>query len=114
DLLETPWIAPFGAVMGSTLVFAGAHYVRSVKRRWTVPGHLILGLMLSIAFLVTRNLWFAAGLHAGGILMNMGARPILKYRGSAWLIGESIYPYAGVIGVIGLTCLTAVVYHYRP
>ncbi|MBX3396101.1 MAG: CPBP family intramembrane metalloprotease [Phycisphaerae bacterium] len=93
----------------SAIVFAAAHYVRSPKRYWTVAGHLVLGCFLSIAFAVTGNLWLAIGLHAGGILMIMGARPVLKTRGPSWLTGASIYPYAGVVGAVGLTILTVLI-----
>lgn len=109
DLLRSPEIGASGAVAISAVVFAGAHYVRSVKRHWTLPGHIMLGLLLSVAFLKTGNLWLAIGLHAGGILMIMGARPILKYRGPAWLNGASIYPYSGIIGIVGLATLMMVV-----
>lgn len=109
DLLRAPGIGTTGAVVFSAVVFAAAHYVRTVKRHWTLPGHIMLGLLLSVAFLKTGNLWLAIGLHAGGILAIMGARPVLKYRGPAWLNGASIYPYSGIIGILGLAALTMVV-----
>ncbi len=114
DLLRTPSLSIGLVVAISAVVFAGAHYVRSVKRRWTIPGHLALGFMLSVAFLRTETLWLAIGLHAGGILMIMSARAVLKYRGPAWLTGESIYPFAGVVGVAGLLMLTGFIdVHFR-
>lgn len=101
------------AVAIAVLVFAGAHYVRSVKRYWTIGGHLALGLLLCIAFVQTGSLWLAIGLHAGGILMIMGMRPFLRYRGPVWLTGASIFPFSGVMGIAGLGILTAfVVTHY--
>jgi membrane protease YdiL (CAAX protease family) len=97
----------------STLVFAVAHYVRKVKRRWTFAGHIMLGLLLSVAFHQTGNLWLAIGLHAGGNFMILGTRPLITNRGPAWLTGASIFPYAGAAGVVGLGILTAfVVTHY--
>jgi membrane protease YdiL (CAAX protease family) len=104
ELLET-----FDAVLAvaiGTFVFAGAHYVRSVKRRWTFPGHVALGLLLCVAFVVTRSIWLSLGLHAGGVLMLMGVRPFVRYRGPAWLVGASIFPYAGIVGVLALGLLT--------
>jgi membrane protease YdiL (CAAX protease family) len=97
------------AVALAVLVFAGAHYVRSVKRHWTIGGHIMLGLLLCTAFLLTGSLWLAIGLHAGGILMIMGTRPFFVYRGPAWLTGASIFPFAGVVGMAGLGVLTAFV-----
>jgi len=112
DILESGRFsaAPWFAVAISTLVFTGAHYVRAVKRRWTVGGHLALGLLLSVAFLRSRTLWLPTGLHAGGILLIMGIRPFVRYRGPAWLIGASIFPFAGVAGIIGLVMMTAYVW----
>lgn len=107
DLLDAWPRAPWAAAVVTTVVFAVAHYVRSVKRRWTFPGHLTLGLLLSLAFLRTGSLWLPIGLHAGGILMIMGVRPFFEYRGPAWLTGASIFPFAGVVGILGLGVLTA-------
>ena len=112
DIMESVLFshAPWFAIAISTLVFTMAHYVRAVKRRWTVGGHIALGVLLSVAFLRTRTLWLPAGLHAGGILLIMGIRPFVRYRGPAWLIGASIFPFAGVAGIIGLVMMTAYVW----
>lgn len=112
DILDSHSLGgqPAFAVAISTVVFTVAHYVRAVKRRWTVGGHLALGVLLSVAFLRTRSLWLPAGLHAGGILLIMGIRPFVRYRGPAWLMGASIFPFAGVAGVIGLAMMTAYVW----
>lgn len=104
SLLESLPAVP--AVAIGALIFAGAHYIRRVKRYWTFPGHVALGLMLCVAFACTRTLWLPLGLHAGGILVIMGLRPLVRYVGPPWLVGASIFPYAGVIGVLGLTLLT--------
>ncbi|MCG8408074.1 MAG: CPBP family intramembrane metalloprotease [Phycisphaerales bacterium] len=112
DFLHTDWVSPEAAVAVATLVFAGAHYVRSVKRRWTIFGHLMLGWLLCVAFLQTKTLWLAIGLHAGGIMMIMGTRPFFRYRGPAWVTGASIFPFAGVVGIAGLGILTAFIANY--
>lgn len=102
--------ARFGTVLAvavGTLVFAGAHYVRRVKRYWTFPGHLALGMLLCVSFACTGPaLWLPLGLHAGGILIIMALRPLVRSVGPPWLVGASIYPYAGAVGVAGLTLLT--------
>ena len=107
DLLAAWPRAPWAAAAVAAVVFAAAHYVRAVKRRWTFPGHLVLGLLLSLAFLRTGTLWLPIGLHAGGILMIMGTRPFFEYRGPVWLTGASIFPFAGVVGILGLGVLAA-------
>jgi len=112
DLLNTPWMPESEAVLLSVIVFAGAHYVRSVKRHWTIFGHLMLGVLLCTAFLETRTLWLPIGLHAGGIAMIMGMRPFVRYRGPAWITGASTSPFAGVPGIVGLGLLTTFVASY--
>ncbi len=112
DLMRSlPDLTTVAVILGS-LVFAGAHYVRSVKRHWTFGGHLMLGILLCVAFVETETLWLPIGLHAGGILMIMGARPFFRYRGPAWITGASIFPFAGVAGVAGLIILTLFVATY--
>jgi membrane protease YdiL (CAAX protease family) len=111
DLLRSSIPIPRAILLGS-LIFAGAHYVRAVKRRWTFPGHVMLGLLLCIAFVHTRSLWLPAGLHAGGIVAIMGIRPFVRYRGPAWITGASIFPFAGVVGIAGLALLTGFVHRY--
>ncbi len=101
-------------VLLAALVFAGAHYVRAVKRRWTFPGHVVLGMVLCMAFAATGTLWLAVGLHAGGILMIMGTRPFFRYDGPAWLTGASIFPFAGIAGIAGLVVLATWVARYYP
>lgn len=86
--------------------FAGAHYVRSVKRHWTFPGHLALGALFCAAFYWTGALWLSIGLHAGGVLVLMGVRPFIRYTGPSWLVGASIFPYAGAVGIVALVLLT--------
>lgn len=99
---------PLGA-----LLFAAAHYIRSVKRYWTFGGHLALGALLCIAFWCTGSLWLCTALHAGGILVLMGTRPFVRYIGPPWLVGASIFPYAGAAGIAGLVLLTLnVLWHF--
>ena len=103
-LLESfgPRVAlPLGAGL-----FAAAHYLWPVKRYWTFPGHLALGALLCVAFYLTGALWLSLGLHAGGVLVLMAVRPVIRYTGPAWLVGASIFPYAGVLGIVALGLLT--------
>lgn len=104
DLLQT--FSPQVALAIGIAAFAAAHYVRRVKRYWTFPGHLALGTLLCLAFYWTDALWLPIGLHAGGVLVLMGVRPLIRYRGPAWLVGASIFPYAGGVGIAALLLLT--------
>lgn len=98
---------PFAiAMVLGVVIFAAAHYIRSVKRYWTFPGHLALGALFCVAFACTHTLWLPIGLHAGGILMLMGIRPFARYIGPPWLVGASIFPYAGVPGIVALLLLS--------
>jgi membrane protease YdiL (CAAX protease family) len=113
DLLRSFPQSRLLAVAVGVAVFAVGHYVRRVKRRWTFPGHLMLGVLLCVAFIRAQSLWLPAGLHAGGILMIMGTRPFLRYHGPGWLTGASTFPFAGMVGLVGLVILTGfVVTHY--
>ncbi|MBI5765549.1 MAG: CPBP family intramembrane metalloprotease [Planctomycetes bacterium] len=112
--LQRTNLNPTTALLLSAFVFAAAHYVRAVKRRWTFPGHFALGCVLCMAFAATGSLWLAAGIHAGGIFMIMGMRPFLRYDGPAWLTGASIFPFAGVAGLGGLAVLASWVARYYP
>jgi len=94
------------AVILAAFIFAAAHYLRPVKRYWTFPGHVGLGMLLCLAFVWSGSLWLPVGLHAGGVLVLMGIRPLIRYTGPAWLVGASIFPYAGGAGLIGLALLT--------
>jgi membrane protease YdiL (CAAX protease family) len=104
DLLE--YVDPIWAVAAGAILFAGAHYARRVKRYWTLAGHLALGVLLCATFVWTRKLWLPMGLHAAGIFLTLGTRPFVRSTGPAWLVGASIFPYSGLIGVIALILLT--------
>lgn len=108
----SPGAAPVVAVLLGALVFAAAHYMRAVKRYWTFPGHVMLGLLLCVAYVQSGALWLSLGLHAGGILVLLALRPFVRYQGPAWLTGASIYPYAGVVGVAALGLLTLSVWRH--
>jgi membrane protease YdiL (CAAX protease family) len=104
DLLRT--VPPVAAIALGVAAFAGAHYVRRVKRYWTFPGHLALGALLCLSFYWTHALWLPLGLHAAGVLVLTAVRPFVRYTGPAWLVGASIFPYAGVVGFAALILLT--------
>ena len=77
-LLET--FDEVSAMAIGAMLFAGAHYIRRVKRYWTFAGHVVLGVLLCAAFVWTKALWLPFGLHAGGVLVLAGVRPLVRYR----------------------------------
>ncbi len=103
DLMRT--LPPLPAFALGVAGFAGAHYVRRVKRYWTIIGHLALGVLLCTAFTVTGALWLPIGLHAAGVTLLTALRPFVRYTGPPWLVGASIFPYAGVVGIASLLLL---------
>jgi len=109
DLQRSTTMPTMAVVMLSALLFAAAHYVRKVKRYWTFPGHLALGVLLCVAYAATGSLWLPLGIHAGGIFVTLGVRPYLRYRGPAWVTGASIFPFAGIPGIAGLLGLAAII-----
>ncbi len=104
------WLAPPAAIVLAVFIFAAAHYLRPVKRYWTFPGHVALGGLLCLAYWWTAALWLPIGIHAGGVLALMTARPFIRYTGPAWLVGASIFPYAGAVGIAALTALSLNMY----
>jgi len=54
-----------GALLVSALIFGIAHFQNSGSSVWTSTCVAAGGLLLGLAFLLTRNLWLPAGLHAG-------------------------------------------------
>ncbi len=112
--LQRTALSPTTVLLLSAFIFAAAHYIRAVKRRWTFLGHFALGGVLCLAFAATGSLWLAAGIHASGIFMIMGTRPFLRYDGPAWLTGASIFPFAGIAGLGGLAVLASWVARYYP
>jgi membrane protease YdiL (CAAX protease family) len=107
-------LPPVLAVLIAVAIFAGAHYVRRVKRYWTFAGHVALGLLFCIAYVLTGALWLSAGLHAGGVFGLMAARPFIRYTGPAWLVGASVFPYAGVVGIAALLAMALNVWFLCP
>lgn len=106
---------PYVGIAAGAAIFAAAHYIRVVKRYWTIPGHVALGGLLCVAFLSSGGLWLPMGLHAGGVLVLMVVRPFVRYVGPPALVGASIYPYAGLAGIAALSGLTAaVIRRYGP
>ena len=117
-------VQPFANLSVRENIAVGAHArIRSradaLGRAAEIGGRLGMGKMLDqpagaltvagrkrLAFVCTGALWLPVGLHAGGALVLMAIRPLVRYSGPAWLVGASIFPYAGVAGAAALILLT--------
>jgi uncharacterized protein len=120
-----------GAVAATIIASAGfaiAHAHNPAVNGFALANIFIAGVMLSIAYLRTRSLWFATGVHVGwnwcmAALLDLPVSGLELFnaplyepadRGPAWLSGGSFGPEAGIAGVIGLTlALSGVVWFTR-
>lgn len=112
----------FGAVFATflaSLLFALAHANNPSVNGFALVNIFAAGVMLSVAYLRTRSLWFATGVHLGwnwsmaalfdlpvsGLeLINApGYDPV--DRGPAWFSGGAFGPEAGLSGLLGVTLI---------
>jgi membrane protease YdiL (CAAX protease family) len=117
-------VAGFGAVVatiGASAVFAAAHAQNPSINGFALVNIFAAGVVLSIAYLRTRSLWFATGVHLG---WNWGMAALLDLpvsglelfdaplyepvdRGPSWLSGGAFGPEAGLAGLVGLLLVLA-------
>lgn len=110
----------FGAVLatvGVSVAFAAAHANNPSVNAFALVNIFAAGVMLSVAFLRTRSLWFATGVHVGwnwsmAALLDLPVSGLELFdaplyepveRGPAWLSGGAFGPEAGLAGLIGLS-----------
>lgn len=110
----------FGAVLatvGVSVAFAAAHANNPSVNVFALVNIFAAGVMLSVAFLRTRSLWFATGVHVGwnwsmAALLDLPVSGLELFdaplyepveRGPAWLSGGAFGPEAGLAGLIGLS-----------
>jgi uncharacterized protein len=109
----------FGAVLataGISLAFALAHARNPSVSVFALANIFAAGIMLSVAFLRTRSLWFATGVHLGwnwsmAALLDLPVSGFDLFdtpmyepvdRGPRWLTGAAFGPEAGIAGLLGL------------
>jgi len=109
----------FGAPVATVAASAGfalAHANNPSVNGFALANIFVAGIMLSVAFLLTRSLWFATGVHVGwnwamaGLLdlpvsgLELFDAPLYEPfdRGPAWLSGGAFGPEAGIAGFVGL------------
>jgi membrane protease YdiL (CAAX protease family) len=112
-------VAGFGAVLatvGVSVAFAAAHANNPSVNGFALVNIFAAGVMLSVAFLRTRSLWFATGVHLGwnwsmAALLDLPVSGLELFdaplyepveRGPTWLSGGAFGPEAGLAGLLGL------------
>ena len=108
-----PW-SRATAVIGSSAVYAAVHLRTTALALATcleLGGLFLLGVVLSLSYLRTRQLYFAVGLHAAlayGARVNKVLLTFPDPSGAAWLVGTSRL-VNGLIGWMGLLGIGALV-----
>lgn len=119
-------IGPVFAVLTASILFALAHGNNPSVGVLALINIFLAGVMLSIAFLRTRSLWFAFAVHLGWNWQMGGPldlpisglelydtpmyEPVLL--GPIWLTGGSFGPEGGLAGLVALALVTAGVLAY--
>ena len=94
---STSAIVTIGAVSSSALLFAFAHNLTdplawfTAERFSLLVGLFLLGVLLAVAYLVTRSLWCPIGLHAALVAFNSAILEtnVLTIDLSPWWLGAS-------------------------
>ena len=122
-------VAGLGAVAATLLasvLFALAHAGNPAVNGFALVNIFVAGVVLSAAFLRTRSLWFATGVHLGwnwsmAALLDLPVSGLELFdaplyepvsRGAAWLSGGAFGPEGGVAGLLGLLLVLAGVWWF--
>jgi membrane protease YdiL (CAAX protease family) len=122
-------VAAAGPVLATLLASAGfayAHRNNPGVGTFALINIFVAGVMLSMAYLRTRSLWFATAVHLGWNWQMAGPldlpvsglelfdAPLYEPRdlGAAWLTGGGFGPEGGLAGSIALLLLTAAIWVY--
>jgi uncharacterized protein len=107
------------ATIAASAVFAIAHARNPEVNGFALFNIFLAGVVLSLAYLRTKSLWFATGVHLGwnwamaGVLdlpvsgLELFDAPLYEPidHGPSWLTGGTFGPEAGLAGVIGLVVM---------
>ncbi|MBW3573057.1 MAG: CPBP family intramembrane metalloprotease, partial [Gemmatimonadetes bacterium] len=119
-------IGAWPAVVASSALFAYAHGGNTNVTPLALANIFLAGVMLAVAYLRTRSLWFATAVHLGwnwamaslldfpvsGIVMDM---PLYTGReaGPDWLTGGAFGPEAGLAATLTIVLGTAWMWRTR-
>lgn len=104
------------ATLAASALFAAAHATNPNVDAFALVNIFLAGVMLSVAYLRTRSLWFATAVHLGwnGAMASLLDLPVSGLElydtplyepaiaGPRWLTGGVFGPEAGVVGTIAL------------
>lgn len=124
------WVGAWPAIVIASAIFALLHGQNPSVTPLALVNIFIAGVLLSIAYLRTRSLWFATGVHVG---WNWTMSTLLDFpvsglgfdtplysavpEGPAWWTGGAFGPEAGLAGSLILVASTAWILrsrHVRP
>jgi membrane protease YdiL (CAAX protease family) len=121
------WVGTWGA-LGLTAGLFGLLHLRNPHATWAGAVSIALtgGLVLGLAFAITRRIWFGLGIHAGwnflqggvfgGPVSGVAGTSLLAgtWNGPAWLSGGAFGAEASVVTVVvGLAIALALIYRLR-
>ena len=115
------------AILLTSIFFGAAHLRNPDSGKLALLNTILAGLWFSIAYLKTRDLWFAIGMHfmwnwMQGALFgievsgftDLAPAPLLKEMdsGPEWLTGTTYGVEGGIVTTIAITVSTAVIYFW--
>jgi membrane protease YdiL (CAAX protease family) len=114
-------LGPWGATLLLSAAFAAGHLGNPNVSAFGIANIFLAGVMLSVAYLRTRSLWFATAVHAGwnwtmsalldfpvsGIARNTPMYSVAERGGGAWLTGGTFGPEAGLPATIAIALALA-------
>jgi len=114
------WIGPWPAILVGSALFSALHAGNPNITLVAFANIFLAGILLSVAYLRTRSLWFATGVHVG---WNWSMASLFDFPvsglgfetplysaapvGAEWWTGGDFGPEAGLVGTIVLLAGTA-------
>ncbi len=107
-------VGPLPAIVVMSGLFGLLHYLNPNATWLGTLNVFLAGMLLSLAYLRTRSLWFPFGIHIG---WNLGLGPIFGFPvsgltissiwtsrgvGDAWMTGGEFGPEGGVLGTLAI------------
>jgi uncharacterized protein len=121
------WLGAVAATVLTSAAFAAAHLANPNVGAIGLLNIFLAGIMLSVAYLRTRSLWFATAVHVGWNWtmasafdlpvsgLDLFETPLYDARigGPAWLSGGAFGPEGGIIGTIAFGTALLVLLRWR-